>query len=123
MNMSESSGSKSPISILGQMRRLHAMIQSEDKTTLQESCRLRRLEAMSSASGMQDLVQPPIPNCDGPDEEVDRLKLAAEEAMAGLRHALRVAILCHSGGTLLALSTEQEAALDLALELVAFAIG
>ena len=72
---------------------------------------------------MQEIAEPPKPNCDGPDANLDAAMAVLRDAQAGVKYSLRESIECHSGGTITALSTEQAAAMDLVLGLVTFAIG
>ena len=111
MSTAESSEHKSQTSaVLLQMRLLHQILNSRPTA-----------EPWSGSTTAE--FDPPEPNCDGPDANLDAAMEALRTAEAGVKHALRVAIVCRSGGTIQALSTEQEAAFDLAGELVAFSIG
>ena len=111
MNIQKSSGNKSETSkVLSVMRHLHRILNTRPKVE------------QSSASDTSAIAEPPEPNCDGADANLDAAMAVLRDAQAGVRHALRESIFCHSGGTILALTTEQDAALDLVLELVAFAI-
>ena len=112
MSTAESSAGKSHTSpILGHMRLLYKMLQ------------LRPQAEQSSVSQVGPIAPPEIPECTAQQETLDEAGRAVDAAVANLKWALRELLACQSQGSVIVLSTEQEAALDLALELVAYAIA
>ena len=108
------------------------MSESEDKSQtavineeiqhLLKRLRLQRPEEQSSVSQVAIIEPPSGPECPGEQEIVDEAARAIDAAVAYLAWALRNLLECQSQGSITVLSTEQEAAFDLALELVKLAI-
>ena len=85
--------------------------------------KLQHQAEQSSVSQVAPVEPPAIPECTAQQETLDEAGRAVDAAVANLKWALRELLECQSQGSVIVLSTEQEAALDLALELVAFAIA